>query len=144
MVFEASRLRHQLATNAVVKKRGRATSMSKDSTRSESSDHRAPERITLRLHPDAKARVAYWADSQGVSVNEFIVDAIDAAIRRMNSDYDLPTLEIARLAQLLDETKALTLNVANLERVITQMADSLLNMTRGDNYLLDTEDGELP
>lgn len=106
--------------------------------------HRAAERITVRLHPDAKARVAYWADSDGVSVNEFIVDAIDAAIRRKNGDYDLPTLEMARLAQLVDETKALSLNVGNLERVITQMADSLLNMTRGDNYLLDAEDGELP
>ena len=118
--------------------------MSTDRTGSDPSDHRPPERITVRLHPDAKARVTYWADSQGVSINEFIVDAVDAAIRRMNSDYDLPTLEMARLAQLVDETKALSLNVGNLERVITQMADSLLNMTRGDNYLLDAEDGELP
>ena len=63
--------------------------------------------------------------------------------RRENLDYDLPTLEIARLNELVDQVAALAKNSANLERVVTTGFDSLIGLTRGDNYLLDDEDGEL-
>lgn len=102
------------------------------------------ERAVLRLHPDLKQRVEYWAQKRGYSsANEYMADAVDEKIRRENLDYDLPTLEIARLNQVVDELKALSTNQANLERVITAGFDSLLSLTRGDNYLLDAEDGEL-
>ncbi|MFC4048306.1 hypothetical protein ACFOY4_01310 [Actinomadura syzygii] len=101
-------------------------------------------RVVVRLHPNVKQRAQYWAEQRGYSsVNEYIADAVDGQIRRENSDYDLPTLEIARLNQLIDELKALSTNSANLERVVTQGFDSLIGLTRGDNYLLDDEDGEL-
>lgn len=102
------------------------------------------ERLPVRLHKDVKARLEYWADKGGyASANEYVVDAIVEKIRRENQDYDLPTLEIARLNQVVDEMRAMSINVANLERVITSGFDSLIGMTRGDNYLLDAEDGEL-
>ncbi|WP_026819980.1 hypothetical protein [Arthrobacter castelli] len=101
------------------------------------------ERTTVRLHPDTKQRVQYWADKRALTVNEYIADAIGEQIRRENLDYDLPTLEIARINQLVDEVKALSTNSANLERVTTQGFDTLIGLTRGDNYLMDDEDGEL-
>jgi predicted DNA-binding protein len=102
------------------------------------------ERFPVRLHKDVKARLEYWADRRGYSsANEYVVDAIVEKIRRENQDYDLPTLEIARLNQVVDEMRAMSINVANLERVITSGFDSLIGLTRGDNYLLDAEDGEL-
>jgi len=102
------------------------------------------ERFPVRLHIDVKARLEYWADKRGYSsANEYVVDAIVEKIRRENQDYDLPTLEIARLNQVVDEMRAMSINVANLERVITSGFDSLIGLTRGDNYLLDAEDGEL-
>lgn len=101
------------------------------------------ERVVLRLHPDVRERVAYWAQKRNLSVNEYIAEAVDEQIRRENLDYDLPTLEIARLNQLVDEMKANSVNLANLERVVTKGFDSLIGLTRGDNYLLDDEDGEL-
>lgn len=105
-------------------------------------DHR--ERTVVRLHPDVKQRAEYWADRRGhKSVNEYMAEAVDEKIRRENLDYDLPTLEIARINQLVDEMKALSSNAANLERVVTQGFDSLIGLTRGDNYLLDAEEGEL-
>lgn len=107
-----------------------------------SQDHR--ERTVVRLHPDTKQRAGYWAQRHGYSsVNGYIAEAVEEKIRRENLDYDLPTLEIARVNQLADEVKALSVNAANLERVITQGFDSLIGLTRGDNYLLDAEDGEL-
>ena len=102
------------------------------------------ERAVLRLHPDVKQRAEYWAERRGYrSVNEYMAEAVDEKIRRENLDYDLPTLEIARINQLVDEMKALSTNAANLERVVTQGFDSLIGLTRGDNYLLDAEEGEL-
>ncbi|MFC9755215.1 hypothetical protein [Streptomyces sp. NPDC056921] len=98
----------------------------------------------VRLDPDDKQRAKYWADKRGYSsVNEYVAEAVVEKIRRENLDYDLPTLEIARLNELIDQVKALSTNNANLERVVTQGFDSLIGLTRGDNYLLDNEDGEL-
>ncbi|WP_284982336.1 hypothetical protein [Arthrobacter sp. efr-133-TYG-118] len=116
--------------------------MTESSTTTVNTDKR--ERAVLRLGRDMKQRAEYWAQKRGYSsVNEYMADAVDEKIRRENLDYDLPTLEIARLNQLVDEVKALSTNQANLERVITAGFDSLISLTRGDsNYLLD-EDGEL-
>ncbi|MDX3019987.1 hypothetical protein [Streptomyces acidiscabies] len=98
----------------------------------------------IRLAPDDKQRAAYWADRRGFSsVNEYVAEAVAEKIRRENLDYDLPTLEIARLNELVNQVAALAKNSANLERVVTTGFDSLIGLTRGDsNYLLD-EDGEL-
>jgi predicted DNA-binding protein len=100
-------------------------------------------RVPVRLHPDTKERAKYWASKADISVNEYIVEAVEEKIRRENGDYDLPTLEIARLTQLIDQMGSLSTNVANLESVTLQGFDSLMGLTRGDNYLLDPEDGEL-
>lgn len=100
-------------------------------------------RVAVRLHPVTNQHARYWSDKGGVSLNEYIVEAVEEKIRRENGDYDLPTLEIARLAQLVDEFRSLSTNVANLESVTLRGFDSLMGLTRGDNYLLDPEDGEL-
>ncbi|MGW0895753.1 hypothetical protein ACWD0G_01965 [Streptomyces goshikiensis] len=98
----------------------------------------------VRLDVDDKQRAEYWADKRGFSsVNEYVAEAVVEKIRRENLDYDLPTLEIARLNELVDQIAALAKNSANLERVVTMGFDSLIGLTRGDNYLLDEEDGEL-
>ncbi|HKS59141.1 MAG TPA: hypothetical protein VJS12_27870 [Steroidobacteraceae bacterium] len=116
--------------------------MTESSTATVNTDKR--ERAVLRLHRDTKQRAEYWAAKRGYSSpNEYMAEAVEEKIRRENQDYDLPTLEIARLNQLVDEIKALSTNQANLERVVTSGFDSLIGLTRGDNYLLDAEDGEL-
>lgn len=101
------------------------------------------ERTVIRLHANTKERAKYWADKANVSVNEYMAEAVEEKIRRENGDYDLPTLEIARLGQLIDEVRSLSVNVGNLESVTNQGFDSLMGLTRGDNYLLDPEDGEI-
>lgn len=98
----------------------------------------------IRLHPDVDARAQYWADAAGFpSVNEFMALAVEEKIARMNGDYDLPTLEIQRLNQLIDEMRAISSNVTNLEHVVVNGFDSLIGLTRGDSYLQDAEGGEL-
>lgn len=100
-------------------------------------------RKLVRLHPDTAQRVNYWATKLDLSENEYMVLAIEEKIARANGDYDLPTLEQNRLNQQIDETKTLSTNIANLEKVVTSGFDSLLGLTRGDSYLLDEENGEL-
>lgn len=100
--------------------------------------------VFVRLDDDLKARAQYWTDKHGLdSLGDYVAEAVLEKIARENRDYDLPTLEIARLAQLVDEMKALSTNQGNLEKVIMAGFESLIKLTRGDNYLLDNEDGEL-
>lgn len=101
--------------------------------------------VFVRISETDRHRAEYWAEKHGFnSFTEYVSEAVDEKIRRENGDYDLPTLEIARVNQLTDEIKALSTNVANLERVVVQGFDSIIGLTRGDdNYLLDDEDGEL-
>ncbi|MEU6261818.1 hypothetical protein [Saccharopolyspora shandongensis] len=133
----------------VVQEPGQALSQGADSPRqkqtgADQNGNDRRERVFFRLSSDEKQRAEYWAQKRGFSsVNRYVAEAVAEQIRRENLDYDLPTLEIARINQLVDEVKALSTNLANLERVITQGFDSLIGLTRGDNYLLDEEDGEL-
>ncbi|WP_219152309.1 hypothetical protein [Amycolatopsis sp. TNS106] len=100
-------------------------------------------RVVARLPPEVKQRAEYWASKRGFSsVNEYVAEAVSEQIRRENFDYDLPTLEIARLNELTDHITALSANCANLERVVLSGFDTLIQLTRGDNYLLDDESGE--
>jgi hypothetical protein len=102
------------------------------------------ERVFTRLSKDEKQRAEYWAQRRGFpSVNEYVAEAVAEKIRRENLDFDIPDILTARINQVVDELKAVSTNVANLERVSTMGFDSLIGLTRGDNYLLDNEDGEL-
>ena len=75
-----------------------------------------------------------------MSMNEYVRFALDIAIKRENKDYDLPSLEAARLNQLVESMTVLSMNVANLEHIVTSGFNSLLSLTRGPNYLLDNDE----
>ena len=100
-------------------------------------------RMTLRLSNDDYERLQYWAARRQMSANEYMEEALQQAIAYENRDYDLPTAEIARLNQLVDVVTNLSSNIKSLEDVTVSGFDSLLGLTRGDNYLLEQEDGEL-
>lgn len=99
--------------------------------------------VKIRLHPDTKERVGYWATKGGISENEFMAAAVEFYIAYQNGDYPLATLEMARLGQLVDQMASLTRNVNNLDHTVSTGMDSLLGLTRGGSYLLDDESGEL-
>lgn len=96
--------------------------------------------MTIRLDPELMANVEYWAAMKHMSKNEYIVWAIQHAIAWENKDYDLPTAEIQRLNQLVDAMTSLSSNVRSLEDMTQAGFDSLLGLTRGDNYLLDEDE----
>ena len=104
---------------------------------------RITKRVTLRLSEEDYERLSYWADRKGFSVNEFVPVLLDRYVDIENGDYQLPTLEAARMNQLLDAVTAMSRNMESLTSIVVSGFDSLLQLSRGDNYLLEPEDGEL-
>lgn len=100
-------------------------------------------RITATITEDDFQKLSYWSKRNGVSINEYLKEAVEEKIKRENGDYDLPTLEQQRLNQLIDVTTVLSSNIQSLEQIVTSGFDSLIGLTRGDNYLLENEDGDI-
>ena len=100
-------------------------------------------RVTATIPEELYQQLSYWATQHQCSVNEYLKDAIESAIKRENGDYDLPTLEQQRLNQLIDAMTVLSSNVQSMEQIVISGFDSLLGLTRGDNYLLEDEDGDV-
>jgi len=101
------------------------------------------KRVTVTVTSETFERLKYWADKKGISINQYLNEALDTAIAYENKDYPLPTLEQARLNQLIDVISVLSSNIKSLEGVTTSGFDSLLGLTRGDNYLSERQDGDL-
>ena len=110
---------------------------------SEKSNSEKKHRVTVTVPESTYQMMKYWAKKNDCSINEFQADAIELMIRYQNHDYDLATCEINRLNQLIDTVTVLSENTKSLEDIVTSGFDSLLNLTRGDNYLLENEDGEI-
>ena len=101
------------------------------------------DRITLRMEPEDTLKLDYWAERAGLSRNEFVLRMLERWIDIENGNYQLPTLEIQRLNQLIESQSVMSRNMQALEQVVINGFDSLLGLTRGDNYLLEqTDDGE--
>lgn len=96
-------------------------------------------RHTLRVNSDTQMQLLHWSKKTGMSINEFIIEAIDLKIAYENGDYDLPRAEIQRLNQLIDLIGSLAKNSTNLERVVVSGFDSLIGIARGDNSYLGEE-----
>lgn len=96
-------------------------------------------RVTMVVKNDDYERIRYWADRNNMSVNEYALTASLEKMEHENGDYDLPTLEQARLAQLVSAMEAMSVRMNSLEHVVTSGFGSLLSLTRGDNYLLEDD-----
>ena len=96
--------------------------------------------MTLRLSDAEFETIRFWASKQGISENDFVREAIELKVRHANGDYDLPTAEVQRLNQLIDLIGSLASNISNLEDVTVSGFNSLISLTRGDNYLLDNDE----
>lgn len=101
------------------------------------------ERHSMRMYKDDFNTLVYWSERFGMDRTEFLIAAMHHYIKWRNQDYDLPTAEIQRLNQMVDAMQSLVTNQQNLEQTITNGFDSMLGIIRGDNYLVEQEDGSL-
>ena len=97
-------------------------------------------RVTIRIDDSDYEKIVHWAEKGEQSISEFMADAAMFKINFMMLDYPLAPLEVQRLNQLLDIITGMSHDVKNLTRIVTSNFDSLVSLTKGDNYLLD-EDG---
>lgn len=103
------------------------------------------KRVTATLDRDLYDKLVYVAEKRGQSLSECLRDAVQLLIRYVNEDYyPLARLETIRINQLVDCITVLIASVDNLERTTIEGISSLINITRGDNYLFDEEDGDGP
>ena len=99
------------------------------------------KRITATIDADLYDKLQYIADKKGISLSDVLRDAIDLEIRYENEDYyPLARLEAERINQLVDHISILSSNVKNLENLTIEGFSSLINITRGDNYLFDEDE----
>lgn len=110
--------------------------------RPESSEKKTA-RFTLRLHEGQMEELEYWSEKQQLSKSEFLTEAMYHYIAWVNSDYDLPTAEVARLNQMLESMESLVVSNRNLENTVINGFDSLIGLTKGDNYLTVDESGDI-
>lgn len=103
----------------------------------------AEHRLTLRFSDDDFLKLQHWARKRDMSVNDFVREAVEFRINWLLKDYDLAPMEVERLNQLVDIVTVLSQNIHSLEGVVTSGFDSLLGLTRGDNYLLDEDGGDM-
>lgn len=100
-------------------------------------------RVQVRLSEELVERIDYWAKKKHWTRNEWVTWAIEEGIQKQYSGFDLESMESARLNQLIEAVVTLSSNVESLENITIDGFDSLLGLTRGDNYLLEDESGEL-
>lgn len=99
-------------------------------------------RLTLRFSESDYSKLQYWAEHAKVSVNEFIILMLEQWIDIQNGNYELPTLEIQRLNQLISAMSAMSGDMRNLVTIVTTGFDSLTSLTRGSNYLFEQADAD--
>lgn len=101
------------------------------------------ERHSMRMYGDDYKMLVYWADQYGMDRTEFLITAMYHYIKFKNQDYDLPTAEVQRLNQMIDAIQNLATNSEHLEKSVINGFDAMLGIIRGDNYLVEEDDGEL-
>ena len=101
------------------------------------------KRVTATVDLKTFERLNFWADAEGVSINQFLNEAIDLAIDFKNHRYPMTTIMEARVNQLVDAVERNTSELRALSRTAVSGFESLVGLTRGDNYLLENESGEI-
>lgn len=107
------------------------------------SEEQKTERHSMRMYPKDFEKLVYWSERYGMSRTDLLITAMYHYIGWRNGDYDLPRAETERLNQLIDAINNLASNQANLEKSIMSSFDIMLGIIRGDNYLIEDDDGEL-
>ena len=101
------------------------------------------ERHSMRMHPTDYGKLVYWSEQFGMDRTEFLITSMYHYIKWRNGDYDLPTAETQRLNQMIDAVQLLATNQANLEGSVINGFDAMLGIIRGENYLVEEDNGEL-
>lgn len=94
--------------------------------------------VSMRVNSTLNEQLRYWSDKRELTLSEYMIDAVREKIARENGDYDLPTLEIGRLAQIVDELRTQSVTINNLEKTISSMLQSIIMLSRDPKYMIES------
>ncbi|OMF76763.1 hypothetical protein [Paenibacillus glucanolyticus] len=100
-------------------------------------------RASMRLLKEDKAFVVYWAEVFGMDSTELMMRGVRHYVAWRNQDFDLPTAEMQRLNQLIDAMENMASSNERLSNTVINGFDAMMGIMRGDNYLLEPENGDL-
>lgn len=100
-------------------------------------------KMSLRLTEDEYDKLTHYSEKWAITKTELLLNSFEHYVRWVNSDYDLPTAEIARLNQLIDANNKLVINLTNLEKTTISGFSAIAGFNSGENYLMNDEKGEL-
>ncbi|MEK4529826.1 hypothetical protein NST38_30955 [Paenibacillus sp. FSL H8-0104] len=101
-------------------------------------------RQSMRLLEEDKAFIEYWTKMfKFDSTTDFMIRAAQHYVAWRNQDYDLPTAEMQRLNQLIDAMENMVSSNERLANTVTNGFDAMIGIMRGDNYLIEPENGDL-
>lgn len=100
-------------------------------------------RVTATLPPEMMMRAGYWAKKHDMSINQYLVYALEQFIRWDESDHTKPTKEAERLNLCVDTIEELASYIHGLQTAVSSGFDALSEATRGDSVFLKQEDGSL-
>lgn len=124
---------------------GNIESVTKKGKKKSSVKETKSARASMRLLEEDKAYIDYWAEKFDDidSSTELMMRAVRHYVAWRNQDFDLPTAEIQRLNQLIDAMENMVSSNDRLANTVTNGFDSMMGMMRGDNYLIEPENGDL-
>ena len=100
-------------------------------------------RVTATLPPEMMMRACYWAKKHDMSINQYLVYALEQFIKWDGADHTKPTKETERLNLCVDTIEELAGYIHGLQTAIDSGFDALSEATRGDSEFLKPEDGSL-
>ena len=94
-------------------------------------------RVTTRLDDDDLEVLDRHCKKLNISRSDYLLMALHFRFAYETHDVDISDSMLYRIDQLLESQANISSRMANLEHVVIDSFRSLLELTRGDNYLLD-------
>lgn len=101
------------------------------------------KRVTATVPERLYHELYYWSESDGVSVNTLLADAVQYYLDFRNGNYHTDDMVVNRMNQIVDAVYSMQSTVGSMEKNVMSALDSLTSLARGDNYLFGEETGEL-
>jgi hypothetical protein len=100
-------------------------------------------RVTVTLPADMLMRLSYWSKKHGVTINQYVADAVALSVKKNAEGYTTPTQECERVNKCCELVLAANDAVNSMNKTIISGFDTLLSVTRGYNMFLREEDGDI-
>lgn len=84
---------------------------------------------TTKLRKD---QVVYYSNKHNETIIEFVEKAIDERIGRLNGDYDIPNITVARMQQMADNMELMREEMRLLRQAINNGFGAVLKLTDDD------------